>query len=68
MSKSPFDSPIDEVWIVALENEGIVLQACKSQQEARRLAQQHSKSPQELRATIACYRPDSTSFETFPQK
>lgn len=62
---SPLDAPLDEVWVVALENEGIVLQACRSLEDARLVVQEHYNWNPALRASIARFTPDAASFETF---
>ena len=55
---SVFDEPYDEIWLVATENEGVVLYVCHSEREAKQWAKRTMG-----RATITRYTPDRGSFD-----
>lgn len=61
---SLFESPATEIWVVAMENEGVAFEVARTEQEALHAVEQHAK--RRLRASVARYTVDESSFRKFP--
>lgn len=62
--ESPLVKPTRDIWVVAMENEGIVFEVFTSERAALRAAAHHQKKHR-LRASVTKYRAEPNTFRAF---